>query len=126
MSATPDFEVALLKCFFCGDDSEIVLNTRLTPRDAANVRAMHQKVAHMEPCNKCKDLMKQGVILLTIDVKKSDPNWNRPPSGDERKNWMPNPYRTGGFFVLTDNGIRRAIQDEAIGRLGPQVSLDVH
>jgi len=66
----------------------------------------HGKVMDMDPCNKCKELMRQGVILITIDDAKSGKDWQKP---DGSKNWMPNPYRTGGWFVVKDEAIRRMI-----------------
>jgi hypothetical protein len=43
--------------------------------------------------------MKQGIILITIDGAKSDPGWE--------KSDMPNPYRTGGFFVVKEEAVER-------------------
>ena len=115
----PRLGVALTKCFFCNESNEIVLNSVLTERHAAAVDEMDGKVINMRPCNKCKALMKKGVILITIDEEKSDYGWNIPPKveGMERngqyvtvnEGWIPNPYRSGGWFVVTDEFIRRAI-----------------
>ena len=65
---------------------------------------MHGKVIDMTPCNKCTDLMKQGIILITIDPDKSEPGWNRAS--------MPNPYRTGGWFVVRDEAVERFAPSE--------------
>jgi hypothetical protein len=97
-------EVALTKCYFCGGDHQIVLNKRLTRRDAAQVKEMHGKVIDMTPCNECQSLMDQGVILIAIDLDRSDPGWDRED--------MPNPYRTGGWWVVTDEGIKRILPPE--------------
>lgn len=95
-----NFEVALTRCYFCGQGNEIILNTRLTPAEAKKVKELHDKVLHMEPCPQCKEHMSKGVILITIDTAKSGKDWEK-----ER---MPNPYRTGGFFVVKDSLIERA------------------
>jgi hypothetical protein len=102
------FEVALTKCYFCGEDDKILLNTRLTAHAAKQVRECHQKVVDMDPCPKCRDFMQKGVILIAIDSNKSDPGWNQRPE-DSQGNWMPNPYRTGGFAVVRDAAIKRIL-----------------
>ena len=88
-----NFEVALTKCYFCGGDNQIVMNRVLTKKHAENVKEMHGKIINKEPCNKCAEYMKKGVIL--ISVRDDDPE-----------------YRTGGFAVVTDEGIRRAFPKE--------------
>jgi hypothetical protein len=122
----PKLGVALTKCYYCGEGDRIVLNKLLTPSMAAKVEKMNGCVMDMKPCQKCASFMKQGIILLTIDSEKSEPGWNKPPSMDqgdpiyrrpsERRQFMPNPYRTGGFFVLKDEAIERL--------LGPGPMLD--
>lgn len=106
--------VALTKCYFCNEDNEILLARTYTHNGEPlhDLAPYHGKVASMTPCNKCEGYMKQGVILLTIDAEKSGPNWNKPPVGAE-KGWMPNPYRTGGFFVVRDEAIKRMFDSMA-------------
>ena len=60
---------------------------------------MDHKVIDMEPCAKCAGFMKLGIILLTIDEKKCEKGWNREA--------LPNPFRTGGFFVVKDEAVKR-------------------
>ena len=71
---------------------------------------MNNKVIDMEPCRKCQEYMRKGIILIEIDLEKSTPDWNIKPPGEEH--WMPNPYRTGGFFVVTDEGVRHGFPNE--------------
>jgi len=104
MGMKPELGVALTKCYFCGENDTIVMNTRLTKHMAEKVEELNGKVIHMNPCNKCQGYMKQGIILLTFDPHQSDPNWNEDP--------MPNPYRTGGFFVVTEEFLSRILQPE--------------
>lgn len=108
----PRFEVALTRCFFCGESDQILMNMRSTtlPEGQGQVHQAQGKVVNMEPCSKCKDYMGQGIILITIDNEKSDKGWNK-PNGE--KHWIPNPYRTGGFFVVTEEGYRKVINDES-------------
>ena len=101
--------MALTKCYYCLKDDAIMLATRYghDGRSTVNVKARyHGKVVSMEPCNECREWMKRGVILITIDDSKSTPGWN--------KETMPNPYRTGGFAVVTTECIERMIKDETM------------
>jgi hypothetical protein len=93
------FNAAVTKCYFCGESYEVVINTLLTAKAAREVEELNGKVIDMNPCNKCEEYMKQGIMLITFDPAKSDPEWN--------KSSMPNPYRTGGFFVVTESAFKR-------------------
>jgi len=97
--------VALTKCYFCGEDNTILVQSRnINVRDR-RIESMHGMVVDMTPCSKCSDYMKQGVILITIDNAKSKPGWNKPEPGNDR--FIPNPYRTGGFAVIKDEAVKR-------------------
>jgi len=102
-----NFEVALTKCFFCHGDHDLVLNTRLSPGAARQVKEMHGKVINMDPCSKCKDIMSKCIVFITIDDSKSEIGWNRPPRDSE--GWMPNPYRTGGWFGIKESAVERML-----------------
>ncbi len=93
--------IALTKCFYCGEDDRILINSRLTTYQAKKVEEARGKVIDREPCSKCQEYMKNGVIVITIDEGKS--------RGD-----MTNPYRMGFFGVMTDAAITRMITDEDI------------
>lgn len=98
--------VGLAKCYFCGGPNEVIINRLLTRVSADRIREADGKVISMDPCSKCADMMKQGVILITISSELSDRDWNMQS--------MPNPYRTGGFFVVRDEAIRRIVQPKDI------------
>lgn len=98
--------VALTKCYYCGGDSDILMNTRLTERMAEKVKDTHGKVVSMQPCRKCEGYMKDGIILLTIDDEKSEEGWAHPGEGK-----IPNPWRTGGFFVVREAAMDRLLQE---------------
>ena len=91
--------VALTKCFFCMGDHQIILHKRL-----GDVSEFHGKVVDLSPCNKCQEYMEQGIILLTIDESKSPDGWE--------KDKVPNPFRTGGFFVITEEGFKGIFNTE--------------
>lgn len=90
--------VALTKCYFCGDSGTVLISQRPTNKF---VDEADGKVTDMTPCSRCADFMEQGVIIIAIDEAKSGPNWF--------KEKMPNPWRTGGWWVVTDQFVRRVI-----------------
>ena len=71
MSSKNDIGVALTKCFYCGNDSDILMNRVLTKHMADKVKECHGKVVSMEPCQQCKTYMDIGIIVLTYDPEKS-------------------------------------------------------
>lgn len=71
--------VGLMKCYICGNDKGVVLDRRLKNS------LPHSAVYDKEPCDKCKEYMKQGIILIGIRDGETDTN---------------NPYRTGEFIVI--------------------------
>lgn len=83
-------EVAVVKCFFCGRDKELVMNTRLTEKAAKAIREVHNHAIDYEPCDECKKLMKQGIILVSVRDGESSSN----------------PYRTGGFVVIKEDAVK--------------------
>jgi len=81
--------VALDVCFFCGEAMGVVLHRqlrRVLPRKA---------VFTHDPCATCKGHMERGVILISVRDGES---------GD-------NPYRTGGWVVVTENAIRKVVSE---------------
>ncbi len=87
-------------CFVCNEDKGEILLLGYNKGKEAPMKGCYD----YEPCDKCKEYMKKGVIL--ISVKDRD-------SGD-------NPYRTGGWVVVKRDMIRRALDgkfaDEIIRR----------
>lgn len=100
-------EIALTRCYFCGEGASILLATN--QRGNKQVKEAEGKVIDMNPCSICKSLMEQGVILIAIDPEKSDPGWENDP--------MPNPYRTGGWWVIKDEGAKRVFPEDVANRL---------
>lgn len=58
-----------------------------------DTQAPMRAVWDYEPCEECKGHMTRGIILISVDESKSDD-----------KN---NPYRTGGWCVVSDDAIKR-------------------
>lgn len=86
--------IAVVKqaCLACSKlvEGPIIMNTRLTTKDANEIKELHGKcIGYAEKlCDDCKDLCSKGLLVIEIDVTKSEPN---------------NPYRTGKLFVLDNN-----------------------
>lgn len=83
-----NFEVALIRCWFCGKEKGLIMNTRLTKKDAQQVRECDGEVVDLEPCDDCKKLMEQGVMLFEI---------TRVPDNPQEL-----PERTGRITVVRD------------------------
>jgi hypothetical protein len=82
---------AVEQCFVCLKDKGLVLFGRMKNDQKAPTKVCMDQ----EPCEECKDFMKQGIILISVDEKKSaDPQ---------------NPWRTGGWVVVKEEFIRRVI-----------------
>ena len=76
--------VGMFNCFLCGEPAGVVLDRRLKKTLPRNVGCSDR-----EPCSKCKEFMKQGIILISVDESKTDDRTN--------------PYRSGGWCVLKDS-----------------------
>lgn len=103
--------VAMSRCYFCGERDKILLATEYRDGEpTVDMAQFNDKVVDMDPCNQCREFMKKGIILITVDHAKSEKDWDVPPrqyAGEKNRPWIPNPYRTGGFFVISEEGAKR-------------------
>jgi hypothetical protein len=82
-------------CFFCMKDSgEVILFGRMRGDEEAPRRAC----VSQEPCAECKGWMEKGVILISVDPKRSESQQD--------------PYRSGGWAVVKDEAVQRFPLDE--------------
>lgn len=86
--------VGMTQCFVCMEPKDILLDRRL--RNTLPKLACYDK----EPCDKCKEYMKQGIILISVRDGES---------GD-------NPYRTGGWIVIKEEAAHRIFKDVDFSR----------
>ncbi len=77
--------VGMATCFVCGEVKHLLLDRRL--KNSLPREACYDK----EPCDKCKEHMKQGIIFISV---------LKGAAGD-------NPYRTGRFFVVKEEAVKR-------------------
>ncbi len=82
-------------CFFCGEAMGVALFGALK----GDAEAPSSCVLDMEPCEKCREWMKQGIILISADRSR----------GDEK-----NPYRTGGWAVVKEEAVKMLITSEEL------------
>jgi hypothetical protein len=90
---------AVYNCFYCNEEVGLILPGSQTKvfREAGLADGdgkMHSNIGvmNMEPCSKCAEYMKQGVIMISAEDD---------DVGSE------NPYRTGGWAVVKDDAIKR-------------------
>ena len=78
---------AIPKCFFCGEDKNMII---LAGRLKGDVEAPRNAVWDKEPCDKCKEWMAMGVMFVSVKDG-SDQN---------------NPYRTGKMCVIKEEAAK--------------------
>lgn len=83
--------VAMTLCYLCNEPKDILLHRQLRP-------VLQTGVYDKEPCDKCKEYMRQGIIL--ISVKDGE-------SGD-------NPYRTGIWVVVREEAVKHMFEGQEI------------
>ena len=98
-------------CFFCGEEKEVVLFGRLK----GDVKAPCEVLMDYEPCNKCKEIFKQGSLLLEVDVK---PITDNQPAIKQEENQKL--YPTGRF-----NLIKKEACEQIFGRIFEKALIDV-
>jgi hypothetical protein len=85
-------------CFFCQKEKNEIIIPGLLSGDA---EAPRKAVWNKEPCDECKAHMNQGIILISVDEKKSFQD-------------KENPYRTGGWVLIKEDAIKRMIKDKKL------------
>jgi len=78
------------QCYVCGEADSILLLGRAYKEEAPRMVCIDK-----EPCDKCKELTKQGIIIIGVrDGEKGE-----------------NPYRTGEFFVIKESAFSKLFKD---------------
>ena len=90
---------AIPKCFYCGQDkNEIILAGKMK----GDQQAPQGMIWDEQPCDKCMEFMKEGVILISVN--------------EQLTTDVKNPYRTGGFAVVREEMIRRLVQPQQLAK----------
>ena len=89
---------SLEQCFICMKEVGVVLFGELK----GDVEAPRKVCLgpNSEPCAECKGWMEKGIILISVDESKSKD--------------MQNPWRSGGFIVVTEDYVRRVLTPEML------------
>ncbi len=80
-----------MQCFVCGEAKGVVL-LGLLPNDEEAPRKI---CLNQEPCDKCKDYMRTGIIMISVRDGES---------GDT-------PFRTGGWCVVKAEAVLQIVND---------------
>ena len=88
--------IGFANCFVCGEVKHLLLDKRL--KNSLPQNAVYDK----EPCDKCKEIMKQGVIFISVR------------DGEQDKE---NPYRTGQIIGLKDEAVKNIIQEPLLSEV---------
>lgn len=94
--------VGMTNCYFCGEGKDILIDRRLK-----NSLPQYVGVLDMEPCNKCKEYMEQGIIVMSI---KDDTT----PEEMGKGGTIPNPYRTGGWVVVKEEAVKNFLNGDML------------
>jgi len=81
----------MMVCYICNETTGEIALLGMLPEDS---EAPRQGVLNSEPCKKCRELMKIGIIFISTR------------DGEEGIN---NPYRTGGWCVVRDEAVARFV-----------------
>jgi hypothetical protein len=104
----------LENCFYCNEPKGVILYGAIgrgskmhkAVKSAGlelgrNGEAPNGLVMDYEPCHKCQEYMKQGVILISV-------------RGTDDEKERRNPYRTGGWVVVKDELIERIVHPKEL------------
>ena len=109
---------SMSRCYFCGGEKNELILTGMLPGDA---EAPREAVWNTEPCDQCKEYMKQGVIIISVRDgedermarEQQEFEHNHPPTRANRQrgiHYIPNPHRTAGWWVVKDEALQRFVQ----------------
>lgn len=88
-------------CFFCGETkNEIALLGKIDRKDSEAPRHI---LLDYEPCEKCQELMNQGITLIEVEEQPVHPN--QPPIAK-------NLYPSGMWHIVTEDFVKEHFQPE--------------
>ncbi len=91
-------------CFWCGEEkNEIALLGHLANHKGEDIEAPRRMVMDYEPCDKCKENMSKGFML--IETTQAQPQEGMPPIADDH-------YPTGRWCVISQEAAERIFSSE--------------
>lgn len=106
---------SLINCFFCGESKGIALMGKLK----GDAEAPRSCVMDYEPCDKCKAMFDQGVLL--IGVTTTQPSDGRPPLTAQGGESV---YPTGVHAVITTDAASRLFNIQREWKCGDKLFID--
>lgn len=105
--------VGMSRCFLCGGAKDVLLDRRLR-----NTFPSHPILIDLAPCQKCEELMKQGIMFIEFDDSKTGGVVSLPDGkGRMVETKTPNFHRTGVMCV---------VRVEAVQRIAMEMERDGH
>lgn len=101
LSPKHDLNPCIPICFFCQEDKNEIL---LLGKCKGDAEAPRHAVFDKEPCDKCQEYMKQGIILISV-------------ADNQTGEALDNPYRTGGWCVVKQEFIERNISEPTLSAI---------
>jgi len=87
--------VGMANCFICGEVKHLLLDKRL--KNSLPQNAVYDK----EPCDKCKEVMKEGIFFIGVKDGQTE---------EEKEN----PYRTGQILALKDEAVKKILHGDML------------
>lgn len=98
-------------CYYCNEPSKIILvGSGVAKFKEAGLASSDGEMNHnigmvnTHPCPKCEGYMKQGIIMISV----RDDQIEELESAN-REHRTPDPYRTGGWCVISEEYIRKVV-----------------
>ena len=113
-------------CFWCNEEKNMLY---LPGQMKGDIEAPRNSVWDMEPCDNCRDLMDQGIILISVkdgEMEKEEEARQRAKAEYESRHvasrkksfqYIPNPYRTGGWVVMKEDAFTRIFQGDVVNQI---------
>ena len=123
---TEKSHVGMARCFFCGKEDQILLETRFDPATGHLRQTLPRDcgVVNMIPCHECEGYMKQGILLMSVRagemnvVEKERYDHEIAMKGERHpRPFIPNPFRTGGWCVVKQEAVERMLVEPLLSQV---------
>lgn len=102
--------VGMSNCYFCGKPNQVLIDKRLR-----NTLTSNMGVIDMTPCSECDGHMRKGIIVISIadDTTAEEMKSKKIEKyGKVVGSLPPNPVRTGGWAVITQEYAERITEGQ--------------
>lgn len=91
-------------CMFCGKDKDMIALMGKVGKRGEDKKMPMRCVIDYEPCDECKEGMKQGIALIEVTSEQPE---------DMRPEICKGGYPTGNMVVLKDSAVERIFEEDA-------------